>query len=123
MPACQHRVAKGMVVTTQGAVGGDGLPTREAGQVSTTVKLLTELLTADRTDPDWDVRFRRSYPVGTLGLRSGLLHDEAPVGSPEDLRQIPGVIPDGIAAVEEGDELEDPGQPEAPLSPLSASRV
>ena len=56
-------------------------------------------------------------------LRRGLLHHEAPVGSPEDLRQAPGVIPDGIGAFEERDELEDPGQPGTPLSPLSASRV
>jgi exopolyphosphatase / guanosine-5'-triphosphate,3'-diphosphate pyrophosphatase len=38
----------------------------------------TEMLTADRLDAGWEVKFRRSYPVGTLGLRSGLLHEEAP---------------------------------------------
>lgn len=31
----------------------------------------TELVTADRGKDAWDVRFRRSYPVGTLGLRDG----------------------------------------------------
>lgn len=30
----------------------------------------TELATADHTDSGWQVRFQRSYPVGTLGLRS-----------------------------------------------------
>lgn len=30
----------------------------------------TELVTADRVGSEWVVRFRRSYPVGTLGLRS-----------------------------------------------------
>ncbi|MBN9502570.1 MAG: hypothetical protein J0H02_12405 [Armatimonadetes bacterium] len=30
----------------------------------------TELVTADRTPDGWDVKFRKSYPVGTLGLRS-----------------------------------------------------
>lgn len=30
----------------------------------------TELVTADRRESGWDVLFRRSYPVGTLGLRS-----------------------------------------------------
>jgi exopolyphosphatase/guanosine-5'-triphosphate,3'-diphosphate pyrophosphatase len=29
----------------------------------------TELVTADRAGDDWVVRFRRSYPIGTLGLR------------------------------------------------------
>ncbi|HEY0868536.1 MAG TPA: hypothetical protein VGE01_14225 [Fimbriimonas sp.] len=38
----------------------------------------TELLTADRTDGGWDVRFRRSYPIGTLGLKSTVLTDESP---------------------------------------------
>lgn len=59
-------------------------------------------------------------------VRCGVLHHEAPVGGPEDPRQISGVIPDGIGAFEERDELEDPGQPEAPrrsLSSLSACRL
>lgn len=30
----------------------------------------TELVTADRNAAGWNVRFRRSYPLGTLGLRS-----------------------------------------------------
>ncbi len=48
----------------------------------------TELVTADRTwhQPagapyalsSWDIRFRRSYPVGALGLRETLLHAESP---------------------------------------------
>jgi exopolyphosphatase/guanosine-5'-triphosphate,3'-diphosphate pyrophosphatase len=38
----------------------------------------TELVTADRIDQGWNVRFRRSYPVGTLGLRGGVLRKESP---------------------------------------------
>lgn len=38
----------------------------------------TELVTADRTESGWDIRFRRSYPVGTLGLKSQMLGDESP---------------------------------------------
>jgi exopolyphosphatase / guanosine-5'-triphosphate,3'-diphosphate pyrophosphatase len=37
----------------------------------------TELVTADRGVEDWSVRFRRSYPIGTLGLRGTVLRDEA----------------------------------------------
>lgn len=37
----------------------------------------TELVTADRIDDGWRVRFRRSYPIGTLGLRDGPLAAEA----------------------------------------------
>jgi exopolyphosphatase / guanosine-5'-triphosphate,3'-diphosphate pyrophosphatase len=36
----------------------------------------TELVTADRTDSGWKAQFRRSYPVGTLGLRSTHFPDE-----------------------------------------------
>lgn len=38
----------------------------------------TELVTAERRGEDWDVLFRRSYSVGTLGLRSAVLPDEKP---------------------------------------------
>jgi len=38
----------------------------------------TELVTADREDAHWNVRFRRSYPVGTLALRGDLLQDASP---------------------------------------------
>lgn len=38
----------------------------------------TELVTAVRQGTGWDVRFRRSYPVGTLGLKSQGLGDESP---------------------------------------------
>ena len=72
-----------------------------------------------------DLRILVAHGSGRV-LRRGMLHHEAPVGRPEDPRQISGVIPDGIGAVEERDELEDPGQPEAPrrsLSSLSAFRV
>jgi len=37
----------------------------------------TEIMTAARTPRGWDVMFRHSYPVGTLGLRSGPLKDES----------------------------------------------
>lgn len=36
----------------------------------------TELVTAERRAGHWDVRFRRSFPVGTLGLRASLLSGE-----------------------------------------------
>jgi exopolyphosphatase / guanosine-5'-triphosphate,3'-diphosphate pyrophosphatase len=36
----------------------------------------TELVTADRKSDGWKVRFRRSYPVGTLGLRSSHFPEE-----------------------------------------------
>jgi exopolyphosphatase/guanosine-5'-triphosphate,3'-diphosphate pyrophosphatase len=38
----------------------------------------TELVTAVRQGEGWDVRFRRSYPVGTLGLKSQGLGEESP---------------------------------------------
>lgn len=37
----------------------------------------TELVTADRDADGWSVRFRRSYPIGTLGLRDGVLAGES----------------------------------------------
>lgn len=36
----------------------------------------TELLTAQRDQDGWQVLFRRSYPLGALGLRDGVLHTE-----------------------------------------------
>jgi len=38
----------------------------------------TELMTADRTNQGWNMLFRRSFPVGTLGLKSQMLGDESP---------------------------------------------
>lgn len=38
----------------------------------------TELVTADRSPDRWTVAYRKSHQIGTLGLRDGLLHDEAP---------------------------------------------
>ncbi|AIE84635.1 hypothetical protein [Fimbriimonas ginsengisoli] len=38
----------------------------------------TELMTADRAAEGWQVSFRRSYPVGTLGLKSQMLGEESP---------------------------------------------
>lgn len=40
----------------------------------------TELVTAARSGVGWDIRFRRSFPIGTLELRGDLLSDEAPDG-------------------------------------------
>ncbi len=40
----------------------------------------TELVTASRDDGTWNVRYRKSFPVGTLGLRGSLLADESPDG-------------------------------------------
>ncbi len=45
----------------------------------------TELVTADRGAEGWAVRYRRSFPVGTLGLKGTLLRDESP-GPMEVLR-------------------------------------
>lgn len=36
----------------------------------------TEIVTADRTPNGWDVKFRKSFPIGTLGLKSDMLPDE-----------------------------------------------
>ena len=38
----------------------------------------TELVTATREGTEWTVGFRKSFPVGTLGLRGTLLKDESP---------------------------------------------
>lgn len=38
----------------------------------------TEIVCAERTDRGWNVGFRHSYPVGTLGLRDTLLPHESP---------------------------------------------
>ncbi len=36
----------------------------------------TELVTADRRGGDWDVLYRKSFPVGTLGLKSTIFPNE-----------------------------------------------
>jgi len=38
----------------------------------------TEIVVAERGEPDWKILFRTSFPIGTLGLRSGVLADETP---------------------------------------------
>ncbi len=38
----------------------------------------TELMTADRTPRGWQTLFRRSFPIGALGLRAGVLSDPSP---------------------------------------------
>ena len=38
----------------------------------------TEIVTAVKEGVSWKVLFRHSYPVGTLGLRGGLLNSESP---------------------------------------------
>jgi exopolyphosphatase/guanosine-5'-triphosphate,3'-diphosphate pyrophosphatase len=40
----------------------------------------TELVTAQRGGGSWDVVFRKSFPVGTIGLRGWVLSDESPDG-------------------------------------------
>jgi exopolyphosphatase/guanosine-5'-triphosphate,3'-diphosphate pyrophosphatase len=40
----------------------------------------TEIVTASRTPRGWDIQFRYSYPVGTLGMREGFLRGESPDG-------------------------------------------
>lgn len=38
----------------------------------------TELVMATRANREWTVDFRKSFPIGTLGLRDGVLADESP---------------------------------------------
>ena len=38
----------------------------------------TELMTAVRDGDGWAMKFKKSFPIGTLGLRSTILMDEAP---------------------------------------------
>ncbi len=52
----------------------------------------TELVTADQVEGQWVVRFRRSYPVGTLGLRSTHFPSE---------RITPKEMFEGIAAIDD----------------------
>lgn len=40
----------------------------------------TEVVIADRMESGWNVLFKNSYPVGTLGLKSTYLPDETPSG-------------------------------------------
>ncbi|MBX3118737.1 MAG: hypothetical protein KF784_06700 [Fimbriimonadaceae bacterium] len=40
----------------------------------------TELVTADRVAGGWETGFRRSYPVGTLAMLSGVFSEECPDG-------------------------------------------
>lgn len=37
----------------------------------------TELVTADRASEGWKVQFRKSFPIGTLGVKSSLLPEES----------------------------------------------
>lgn len=41
----------------------------------------TEMATANRTETGWDVPFRKSYPIGTLGLESQLNLPECPTAA------------------------------------------
>jgi exopolyphosphatase/guanosine-5'-triphosphate,3'-diphosphate pyrophosphatase len=47
----------------------------------------TEIVTADRRDDDWDLKFRRSFAIGTLALRGSLLQAETP-GIPDMLKAV-----------------------------------
>lgn len=40
----------------------------------------TELVTADRDGHSWKVRYRKSFSIGTLALRGGILREEVPSG-------------------------------------------
>jgi exopolyphosphatase/guanosine-5'-triphosphate,3'-diphosphate pyrophosphatase len=57
----------------------------------------TELVTADRSEGPWRVLFRRSYPIGTLGLRGTTLREEAP--GPRELLNAIVEIDDTIGLV------------------------
>jgi exopolyphosphatase/guanosine-5'-triphosphate,3'-diphosphate pyrophosphatase len=54
----------------------------------------TELVTAERQGGDWNVQFRRSFPIGTLALKGGVLRDECP--SPPDILQAVVELDDAI---------------------------
>ena len=54
----------------------------------------TEIITADRTAIGFDVNFRKSFPIGTLGIKSTLLPQES-IDSISVLRAI-GAIDDSI---------------------------
>lgn len=60
----------------------------------------TELLTAERTHDGWRMFFRKSFPVGALGLREQTLSSESP--SPADRMQALGEIDDLLSSVEYG---------------------
>ncbi len=38
----------------------------------------TELITASRSDQEWKILFKRSFPIGALGLRDGVLQEQSP---------------------------------------------
>jgi exopolyphosphatase/guanosine-5'-triphosphate,3'-diphosphate pyrophosphatase len=66
----------------------------------------TELVTADRTSNGWVTRFRKSYPVGTLGLKGEFLIDES--NEPLAILQALAAIDDTIGHTwrpEEGGEV------------------
>lgn len=52
----------------------------------------TELVMANRKDDGWDVDLRQSFPVGTLGLRDGILSEES---------LAPGTILTAIASIDD----------------------
>lgn len=66
----------------------------------------TELVTADRSSKGWVTRFRKSYPVGTLGLKGEYLIDESI--QPLEILQALAAIDDTIGHTwrpEEGGEV------------------
>lgn len=52
--------------------GNDRISTVDVGGQS------TEIAVSERSCSDWATRFRRSFPIGTLALRSRILSEEAP---------------------------------------------
>ena len=63
----------------------------------------TELLTATR-GAEWEIAFKNSFPVGTLGLKSDVLTDESPGPDQilEAIRRIDDLISDKWAGIDPG---------------------
>uniref|UniRef100_UPI00286A4AC9 Ppx/GppA phosphatase family protein n=1 Tax=Armatimonas sp. TaxID=1872638 RepID=UPI00286A4AC9 len=57
----------------------------------------TELVTAVKLEGKWEVRFRKSFPIGTLGLRGTVLSSESP-SPPEILNAV--IVLDDLIGME-----------------------
>ena len=57
----------------------------------------TELVLAEKMESEWQVGFRKSFAIGTLGLRDGLLGDESP--NPDSLLRAVAEIDAAIGEV------------------------
>lgn len=58
----------------------------------------TEIVVAERIGAEWKTRFRKSFPIGTLGLRSGLLSLETP--SPADRLRASRELDEAIGSID-----------------------